>query len=291
MDYFDDLYASWPIKKDKANVKLAYDFNLKKHDYSPLDYIKAAKLWLAKASDFQIANQLLGNWLRDEKFITELDEIARSGGLEQALENAQIFKDLSTVVVGEWNRLKQPWWPGVQDVEARQHIIEKALRNEFFQKNWQKALLCARGVFKYAVRDSIGNIKLTPTIEWFCDIEQAHVSKILEGYFGKEDKPIPRANMQRPKFDHEDQTEISNILQGAIQQIKGEVTPNWLVKVSFTKIDLVYKGTVIQSHNLPPLKEDQEALTKTLKGKAANLNLTGYEPDIQAQNEYAKDNL
>jgi len=184
MDDFDELYQLWPNKRDKANTKLAYDYVTSKHQLSRGDYLKAAELWSFKANDFTRANQQLANWLRDEKFLVELQEIASSGGLAQALHHAGMFRDAAVVVAGEWNRLRAAWWSSVENIKDRSYLVETALRNEFWQANWSKALHIAANVLKYAARDSIGNIVLKPNLAWFCDLKENTVSKLMEGDYG-----------------------------------------------------------------------------------------------------------
>jgi len=283
---FDELYKTWPNQRDKAGTKLAYDFILKKHHYSELDLLKAAKLWAFQASDFQHQHQLLANWLRDEKFIEYIKTIEASGGFDKALEHAQMFRDAAVVVCGQWNRLRRNWWTTVDNIKDRSYAVEKALHNNFWQANWSRALELARNIFEYPSRDSIGNIKLIPSIEWFCDLEEQNVSKIIEGYFGKPTKKTDIPKLTRSKFSEEDWQEIKSCLMSTKDKIlKIEA---WQVRKTFISISLCYHNTTIEAHKMPHLKDDQEAVEADLKAKAKIFNDKGYTPDLAKQHKFSK---
>lgn len=299
MDDFEELYKLWPTKGDKANTKLAYDFVLNKFNNSPRDYIKAAELWLFKASPFQKDRQTLANWLRDEKFEPELREIKQSGGLAQAIEHAQIFKDLAMVVMGEWNRLRRGWWAKIEDFDGRSYCVTVALRDEFFQKNWQRALSAAVNIFQYASRDSIGRIELTPSIEWFCDLNERNAAKLLEGHFGKAHKPTVIERLERPVFDPSDKADLrelfsltkANIKEKA--ELKKQTDGPWKVRRRIDVLQLTYKGVVILEEPMPYKEEDIIAAQNTLLAQANLHNKNGYEPTLAKEvkkQEPPKDN-
>lgn len=292
---FDELYRMWPLKNDKANTRLAYDFVYKKYDYSGPDYLKAAELWIFKASPFQKQNQQLANWLRDEKFVPELGEIAASGGdITRALEACQLYKDLAIVVMGEWNRQRRPWWAKIEDFKDHSFVCERALRNEFFQKNWQSALAKAAVLFKYPERDATGRQVVTPTISWFCNIDERIVARIIEGDFGHPTKTeVPK--FTRDTFTPDDKVQISTLFNNFKEQFAEpnkrkpveKVDGDWRIVTSFTTIKLMYKTNVIDQQTMPPLREDQEALSQTMQAQANQFNKTGYAPSVAKQAEYA----
>lgn len=280
-DTFDELYDLFPNKGGKGPTKLAFEFVRKNHPFSGPDYIKAAELWLAKATDFQRQNQLLRNWLHDEKFLVELDEIKSSGGFENALKNIQMYKDASVVVLGEWNRLRRGWWAKVDDIEGRSYIVEQALRDEYFQRKWRLALEKLKDLMEFAERDGLGNIKLQPTIDWFCDIKEKTVARILEGYYGFVKpkhviKTFPKENI--------DKNFIRDIIavtkQNIENDVKQEVSGDWKVIQRMTEIRLTYKGKTIDSKEMPLIRNDQDALYRTMVNQANQFNNIDYEPDL-----------
>lgn len=255
MEAFEALYEMWPNKGQKAQTKLAYDYVSKKFNYSPNDYVKAAQVWMDRASDFQKDKQLLANWLRDEKFIVALNEIAASGGLSNCLQSIQMYRDAAVVVMGEWNRLRRGWWAKVEDIKGRSIFVEDALRNQFFQSNWSKALQRAHRIFEYAERDSIGNCKLRPTIEWFCSIEDNTVARILEGYWGN---PAPKTEIKRyPKTDlaEKDKPVLSMMLaitkQNIEYNIQQDVADRWKVLITKEEVRMMDGNTIAYTKPLP----------------------------------------
>lgn len=280
-DDFEQLYKMWPNKGDKANTRLAYDFVYKKYELSGPDYLKAAELWIFKANDFLRKNQLLANWLRDEKFQPEIQEIASAGGISNALANAQLYRDVAHTVLHEWNRLRRPWWGKVEDFEANSYWCEQALRNEFFQKNWQRALAKAVQLFQYPERDAQGRQVVHPTISWFCDLKDFTVSKILEGEYGH----VAKTEIQRysrETWSDEDKREIESefnkFWETTLDLKKQQTEGPWKVVMSFTKITMLYNNTTVRSEVLPRLKSDQNALHNTWLSQVETYNEMGYEP-------------
>jgi len=51
-------------------------------------------------------------------------------------------------------------------------------------------------------------------------------------------------------------------------------------------MSLVYNGTTIDHHSLPPPREDQDALRATLQAQAERFNRDGYAPDLQVQQDF-----
>lgn len=292
---FDDLYRMWPLKQDKGNTRLAFDFVYKQHGFSGPDYLKAAELWIFKASPFQKQHQQLANWLRDEKFLPELAEIAAQGGdLTRTLETAQLYRDLAVVVMGEWNRQRRPWWAKIEDTVNHSFVCERALRNEFFQKNWQAALAKAVLLFKYPERDAQGRQVVTPNITWFCDLDERIVSRIIEGDFGHPQKTeVPQ--FTRDQFTPDDKRELRSLFENFKEQFaepgerkKIEPVPgDWSVTMTFTTITTKYKNRVIKQEPLPMKNEDQQAMYDTMLAQANRFNKEGYAPSLPDEPEYA----
>lgn len=280
-DTFDELYDLFPNKGGKGPTKLAFEFVRKNHNYSSLDYVKAATLWLAKASEFQRQNQTLKNWLHDEKFVTELDEIAASGNIDNALKNVQMFKDASVVVLGEWNRLRRGWWAKVDDIQGRSYVVEQALRDEYFQRKWPYALNKLKDLMEYAQRDGIGNIRLQPTIDWFCDIKERTVARIIEGYYGFVKPKTLITEFEKPEVDKDFIRDILAVTRQNIESnVKQEVAGDWKVIRRITEIRLVYKGVTIESKEMPLTRNDQDALYRTMVNQANQFNNIDYAPDL-----------
>ena len=194
--------------------------------------------------------------------------------------------------MGEWNRLRRPWWAKIEDAKEHSFVCERALRNEFFQKNWQMALAKARVLFKYPERDATGRQVVTPTISWFCSIDDRIVSRIIEGDFGwptKTDVP----NFTKTSLSEDDKYQLAALFDNFKEQFgepnkKKKIEPtagDWKVTTTFTSIKLSYKGNIIDQQSLPPLKEDQEALAQTLQAQANQFNKTGYAPSIAKKEE------
>jgi hypothetical protein len=279
---FEELWSLWPNKSGKAQTRLAYDYIIKNHPYSSQDYIKAAKLWIEKATDFQHENQLLKNWLHDEKFIVEIDEIKSSGGFENAIKNVQMYQSAAVVVLGEWNRLRRPWWAKVDDINGRSYVVEKALRDEYFQRKWKIALAKLVDLMEYPERDSIGKIKLQPTIDWFCDAGEKTVARIIEGYYGFVKPKTVIQKFDKPDVDKDFVRDILAVTRQNIEnkEIKQVVEGDWKVIKRMTEIRLTYKGVTIETKDMPLTRNDQDALYRTMVNTANNFNNIGYEPDL-----------
>jgi len=58
-----------------------------------------------------------------------------------------------------------------------------------------------------------------------------------------------------------------------------------VVQSGFTFIKLVYNGATIEMHNLPPLKDDKNALRATLQNQADLFNAQGYKPTLAVKQE------
>lgn len=280
-DTFETIYELWPNKGGKGPTRLAFDFIQKKHNFSGPDYIKAAKVWIARASDFQRDNQTLKNWLHDEKFIDDLNDIKTSGGLENALKNIQMFRDAASIVLHEWNRLRRPWWAKVDDITGRSYVVEQALRDEYFQRKWQVALEKLKHLMEYAERDSLGNIKLKPDIEWFCDIKEKTVARIMEGYYGFVQPKTVITKFEKSDADKDFVRDILAVTRQNIENdIKQEVAGDWKVIRRMVDIRLTYKGTVIEKKEMPLTRADQDALYRTMVNQANTFNNLDYAPDL-----------
>lgn len=297
---FQQIWDIWPNKRDKLSSQKAFEWGHSQGWFTVTELSSCVRLYCESEPEVVKSKQVLGNWIRENKYKPFLESI-RNVGIDNALIQQSKDNELARKICQVWNEKKRVWWLEIVDINDRAKHVESALKDEFFRENWEKGIEYLRDLFKRRRMESEYLRNLVPSITWFCNREHNVLAKILEGEYGRPKRkkttvsnPDPSSELDRHGED------IIKVIQLGFsnQAFKQEVTMlgsdnevqavNWYVLESSKGFALRFKGRLVEVRNCEKyndsiLSESAISVFRELKSLADSYNKSGYSPDLDKQ--------
>jgi hypothetical protein len=197
---FDEIWESWPNKEKEHAARKAYDVFCKSE--GDVDQLKkACRIYVLDSTGDEFHYQLNNFILQDH-----WKDIIESGtSLERLEKERQACIDL----INTWNDACLSHWIKSEDIEDKIVSARRALQNQYFQKNWKKALDKAKKIFQYRFRESDPRARIILSFRWFsrCQPEKHTVLKIIEGEYGYPSKTEKRYEQRYKEISPEERQE------------------------------------------------------------------------------------
>lgn len=208
VEAFQEIWEFWPNRDDKGGSMTGLKYIATSEGLSKDKLVLAARCYALEA-DTEYCHRL-GNWMRDGHYLgwysfSDKDLKAEYEAISKRVND-------SRKMIEYWNKCHdscEKFYPCLA-VEDRIHLVKKAMKNQFFSENWEKALRKLFLLLRSSWSDDDPRNFIKPTVQWFCmtQSDKFQVAKILEGEYG--DPPRIRKDKQEQDGQAEAPSDFSD---------------------------------------------------------------------------------
>lgn len=214
---FERIWDRWPNKDNPiASEKI---FNVCIDQGADIKLVEKSCIIYSIENEGQEFTYSLRNYLGQDLW---KDYVEGCKDLDSYRKHLEERRNKAIEVIDYWNKIRRPFWCECLDIDSRIPIATKAIKDEFFEKNWKKALDILRELFRIKPRDNDKFRNLTFSLTWFCDTHKHTVLSIMEGQYGRPFKESKK-RVTKINVNSEESKKIAEENKILFKEIFGEV--------------------------------------------------------------------
>lgn len=200
-EIFERIWQCWGNKAMRNSGLKALTVTLRSGENAELIEL-ACQIYARdhEGSDYQ---HQLNNFLLNDVWKDMVDGVKN---IQQYKHQLETERREALDLIDEWNQTCYAHWCPILERDAKIPMARKALKDEFFKKNYKKGLDKAKKIFQYRAREGHKNFKLILSFRWFCDtsIYKHTVMRLLEGEYGEPESDLVKKYVKHESFTEEE---------------------------------------------------------------------------------------